>query len=368
VINTVAGADGIYLNYRFSQPFRTTRQHITRWTPEGQFPWADILSHDHVTGQTAGRLDACLKTGTCPKIFEINTENEYYSKVTSLLTTDTEGNDLDLKATPNANARYYLMSSLPHGAGSATTTGICQQYENPLGADAVVRALLVDMDEWVTKGTQPPDNRVPKRADGTLVPSLPQSGVGFPDIPISGVTGTGPSGTGTSAYYTGLMHTGDLPYFGPEFSEGILTILPPTITSPYPVFVPKTDADGNDIAGIRLPDISVPLATYTGWGLRAHHSGDPVPIYDSCDGLSLGSNIGVGQIIPFLQTQAERIAAGDPRPSIEERYPTKAAYVNLVTEAAQQLGAERLLLDMDVQAYISWAGTSGPSPSGGIGW
>ena len=221
------------------------------------------------------------------------------------------------------------MSSLPHAAGTAP--GVCQQPQNPLNAGAVLRALTVDMDEWVTNGTRPPANRVPRRSDGTLQPSLPQSGMGFPTIP--GVT------------YNGVMHTGDLFNFGPRFHQGILDVIPPILLdTPYPVFVPKTDSDGNDMAGIRLPDVSVPVATYTGWALRASAPGDPVPIVDGCDA--------AGQRIPFAKTMADRLAAGDPRPSLQERYADHAAYVNLVTEAAQDLQRQRLLLDMDVQAYI----------------
>jgi hypothetical protein len=330
VLNWVGGGDGIYLNYRFAQPGRTHRQHIARWYPEFQFPWANHITHDQVTQQTAGRLDACQRTDTCPKIIELNSENEYWSKGGSLLTTDTEGNDLQLNDTPNV--RYYLMSSLPHAPGSAV--GICQQPQNPLTPGPVLRALVVDMDDWVSNGTPPPDNRVPHRANGTLAPSLPQLGMGFPNIP--GVN------------YDGILHTGDLFNYGPLFHQGILSILPPIVVgSPYPVFVPKTDDDGNDIAGIRLPDVSVPLATYTGWALRASAPGNPVPIVDGCDA--------AGQKISFQKTTAERLAAGDPRLSLQERYADHATYVNLVTQAALQLQAQRLLLNMDVQAYIAAA-------------
>ena len=330
MINWIGGGDGIYMNYRFAQPTRTSRQHIARWDPEFQFPWANQALYDPVTGQFGGRLDACARTETCPKIFELNSENEYYSKGGSLLTTDTEGHDLDLHATPNV--RYYQLASVPHGAGTAA--GICRQPQNPLNASTTLRALTIDMDEWVTFGTQPPSNRVPTRASGTLVPSLPQSGMGFPSIP--------------GIFYNGIMHTGDLFDFGRRFHQGILDIQPPVLLgTPYRVFVPKTDADGNDIAGIRLPDISVPLATYTGYAYRAPVAGDPVPMVDGCDAS--------GQRIPFLETQAERIAAGDPRLSVQERYADHATYVNLVAAAAQQLQAERLMLDMDVQAYIAAA-------------
>lgn len=330
VLNWIGGGNGIFMNYRFAQPGRTHRQHIARWYPEFQFPWANHITHDEVTHQTAGRLDACQRTDSCPKIIELNSENEYWAKGGSLLTTDTQGNDLQLNDTPNV--RYYLMSSLPHTAGTAA--GICQQPQNPLNPSAVLRALTVDMDEWVTNGTPPPANSVPRRSDGTLQPSLPQSGMGFPSI--SGVT------------YNGIMHTGDLFNFGPRFHQGILDIMPPALFgTPYPLFVPKTDSDGNDIAGIRLPDVSVPLATYTGWALRASAPGDPVPIVDGCDA--------AGQRIAFPKTMADRLAAGDPRPSLQERYVDHATYVNLVTQAAQQLQSERLLLDMDALAYIAAA-------------
>ncbi|HKW52936.1 MAG TPA: alpha/beta hydrolase domain-containing protein [Stellaceae bacterium] len=332
VLNWIGGGDGIYMNYRFAQPFRTHRQHIARWTPEFQFPWANQRTHDRVTGQTAGRLDRCLETDTCPKIIELNSENEFYSKGGSLLTTDTAGHDLDLGETPNV--RYYLLSSAPHGAGTAA--GICQQPQNPIVGNQVLRALLTDLDQWVSTGREPPANRVPRRGDGTLVSSLPQSGQGFPNIP--GVT------------YNGIMHTGDLWDFGPRFDDGIVTISPPILLgTPYPVFVPKTDADGNDIAGVRTPDVAVPIATYTGWALRASPATETsgAKIIDGCDAS--------GQRLPFQHTKAQRMAIGDPRPSLEERYPDHQTYVNMVAQAAQKLEAERLLVDMDVQAYIAAA-------------
>jgi hypothetical protein len=324
IINWVGGPSGGFFNYRFAQPGRTHRQHIGRWYPERQFPFANQVIVDPVTGKTDGRLARCLASGTCPKIFEVNSENEYWVKGGSLLHTDTAGSDL---ADP-PNVRFYLFSSLPHGASSGP--GNCAQPRNPVAPNPGLRALLVAMDEWVTKDTEPPTSRVPRRADGTLVPALPQSMVGFPNIP--GVT------------YNGRMTTGDLFDYGPKFGEGILTILPPVLKGlPYPVFVPKTDADGNGIAGIRLPDIAAPLATYTGWNLRAAaFAGE-----DLCDAS--------GQKVDFRKTKAERLAAGDPRLSIEERYPTHEKYVSAVAQAVQQLKQERLLLDEDVERFIKAA-------------
>ena len=346
MLNWLGGGSGGFFNYRFAQPGRTHRQHIGRWYPERQFPFANQILFDPITGKTGGRLSRCRASDTCPRIFEANSANEYWVKAGSLLHTDTLGNDLR----DPRNVRFYLFSSLPHSAGIGPTgPGICQQPRNPVVANPGLRALLVALDEWVSTGEKPPASRVPLRANGTLVPSLPQDdagrdrhhhgrhhqdAVGFPRIP--------------GVIYNGLMTTGDLFDYGPFFDDGLLTILPPVLVgSPYPALVPKTDSDGNDVAGVRLPEVAVPLATFTGWGLRAPAFGGD----DLCDA--------AGQKIDFYQTRNERLAAGDPRPSIEERYPTHWTYVKEVTRAAKRLGRERFLLDEDVQGYIDQAKASG---------
>lgn len=334
VLDYIAGASTGFFNYRFAQPFRTHREHIGRWTPERVFPFANQLLFDPVTQQLGGRLMRCTLTDTCPKILEINSSNEYWVKGGSLLHTDTRGHDL--RGDP-PGVRTYLFASLPHS--TATGTGICEQDRNPVSPAPGLRALLVALDAWIRHGAEPPPSRVPRRLDGTLVPSLPQRGVGFPHIP--------------GVRYTGLMSTGDLFDFGPQFDDGILdftthdhAIVSPVIRSPYPVFVPRTDPDGNDAAGVRFPDIEVPLATYTGYGFRAPAFGGP----DLCDAF--------GQRLPFAQTRAERQATGDPRPSIEERYPTHADYVRRVTTAAHRLLRERFLLTEDVDRIIRAADAS----------
>jgi hypothetical protein len=201
----------------------------------------------------------------------------------------------------------------------------------------VLRALWEAMDAWSTKGTLPPSSAIPRLADGTLVAPLPQSRVGFPKIP--GVT------------YTGLKSTRYLLNYGPKFySTGIMTINPPVITPPvfdnkangpiYPSFVPKTDVDGNDIAGVRLADVTVPLATYTGWALRSGPQAN-----DGCEGL--------GQYIPFSKTKADRIASGDPRLSIEERYPSFSAYSAAVKNAVDDMIAKRLMLPEDKASNVN---------------
>jgi len=280
---------------------------------------------------------------------EIYSANEYWVKAASLLHTTPDGT-VDLPDSPFT--RNYLISSHQHGTGNGASKGNCQQFLNPLNSAPVQRALFIALDEW-SNGTLPPPSRVPRLADGTLVAPLPQSGMGFPNIP--GVT------------YTGLKTTRYLLDYGPHFYEtGIAAVNPPVIMPPYqdnpasgpiyPSFVPKTDSDGNDIAGVRLPDVTVPLATYTGWALRAGPQAN-----DGCEGS--------GQMIPFARTKAERMASGDPRPSVEERYPSFGQYSSAVIRAIDGLVRARLMLCEDAddaQARLLQAGLDAgvPAPHG----
>jgi hypothetical protein len=327
LLDFLGGPGGGSFNHRFAQPGRTIRQHRDRLYPEIRFPFTWAVMTDPITGRTDGRLGRCLASGTCPKIFDVNSANEYWNKSASLLHTDATGRDLN----DPPNVRFYLLSSLPHLATGGK--GICQQEQNGVAPNPALRGLLVALDDWVAGGRRPPKSRVPRSAKGTLVPSLPQTKVGFPQIP--GVT------------YNGLARTGDLFDFGPMVDQGVLTVLPPALVgTPYPVLVPKTDVDGNDLAGIRLPAVAAPIATYTGWALRAPaFAGD-----DLCDAS--------GQQIPFARTKAERLAAGDPRRSLAERYRTHDRYVARVTHAAKRLRHQGLLVDEDVQALTAAAAAS----------
>jgi Alpha/beta hydrolase domain len=231
------------------------------------------------------------------------------------------------------NLRFYLLSSIAHGVASGY--GICQQLQNPISPGPALRALLAALTEWVVSGKEPPSSRAPRLQDGTLVRPLPQSAVGFPEIP--GVT------------YAGVS-VRELYDYGPEFDRGIISILPPVPTGrAYSTLVPKVNVDGidiaglqlPDIAGLQLPDIAVPLGTYTGWNLLASAP------KDECSAM--------GSFIPFARSKAERIAAGDPRASLEERYETHGRYVKAVEAAAERLVSERLLLPEDAIAYVEAA-------------
>ncbi|MBZ5642402.1 MAG: hypothetical protein LAO19_06560 [Acidobacteriia bacterium] len=323
----IAAGDGISMNYRWSQPGRTERNRQDHLYVEGRFPFANVATTDPITGKTDSRYARCEKTHTCPFAMEIFSANEYWVKAASLMTTDPAGKE-DLPDSPFT--RIYFMSSMQHGTGNGASRGACQQLLNPLDSQDVQRALFTAMDKWATAGTPPPPSRFPKLSDGTLV-KPDQASTGFPRIP--GVA------------YTGFKTTRYLLNYGPDFYEtGIPALNPPKFQLPYqdnpangaiyPSYVPKVDADGNDIAGLRLPEIQVPLATYTGWAVRAAPQND-----DGCEG--------AGQYIPFPKTKADRVAAGDPRLSIEERYGNMDGYSALLHKAIDNLVAAGYLLPFD---------------------
>ena len=336
ILSHTGGGSGDQINFRFGQTDRTERNRQNHLYPEAVFPFAHQVLTDHLTGKTGGRSDRGMESNTCPKRFEVNTSNEYWCKAASLLHTDTQGNDLP----DPENVRFYLLSGLSHSVGNTADRKNNQQFTNGVAPYPAHRALLVALDEWVSQGIAPPESRVPRRAkDAVFAVSRPgfQTGfvpaedLGWPGIP--GVT------------YNGLITTRYLLDFGPEFDRGVLSNYPPTLAGRpnYPIFVSRVDEDGNEVAGIRLPQVDAPIATTTGWALRR---------------AGFGGNDGGesdGQHIPFETTKAERLAAGDPRLSLEERYQDHAGYVKAVTKAARRLEEQRFLLPADVQGYINAA-------------
>ncbi|MEO8924285.1 MAG: alpha/beta hydrolase domain-containing protein [Caldimonas sp.] len=337
VFNWVGAGDGVGLNYRFEQSGRTERNRQNHLYPEAPFPFSYSTLTDPLSGKTNGRDMRCMATSTCPKIMNVISANEYWVKAGSLVHTDLAGNDIP----DPPNVRNYLLSGTQHASpAGANSLGACQQFGNSTDQNPALRALWVDLDEWLD-GTPPPASAVPQRATGTAVfsattPNSPlgigtvsQSSLGWPTIP--GVT------------YTGLITVHNLFDFGPQFDKGILSISPPNATGKvYPSFVSKVDSDGNEIAGIRLPGVAAPVATTAGWNLRSAAFG----LNDGCES--------TGTLIPFAPTVAAKVV-GDPRPSLDERYGSHAGYVAAVTAAANNLAAQRLLLPADVQSYVTTA-------------
>jgi len=310
----VSGGKKTFTNYRFSQPGRSPYQHADMLYPGADFPFTYPVITDMLTGKSDGFLARCLAAGNCPKIIKTDSEIEFYQQRASLVVTDTQGNALDM---PD-NIRLFLLSNLQHFAmanAKSEMVKTCAFPTNPLNAGPPARALLVALDGWISNGTLPPASRYPSRSDGTLVlPAIDD--VGFPLLP-------------------GFAYTSRLARPTVIKSEE----MPPTKGAAYPVFVPKTDADGRDIAGLRLPTLEAPAATHTGWNLRKAGFGEG----ELCD-----NN---GAMISFAATREERLKNNDPRLSMAERYPNEGDRAGAIAKAAQQLVRDRLLLEEDARLF-----------------
>ena len=335
------------LNIRFAQAGRGWGEQIDHLYPAYDFPFTYARLTDPITGRTQGLLDRCQTTNTCPRIFHVATAFEIWEGRQSLGLTDPLGTK-DV-ASPD-NVRTYIMASTQHGSAplplpAQPPFGNCQQQPNPNPQRWTMRALLVAFTRWVRDDVAPPASAVPRLADGTLVP--PED-VSFPSIPANNY-GDVPRPAVKFLRLTNPLYVLD---FGPQYraqdSSGIITFEPPRIGArPYRLLVPQVDVDGNDVAGIRSVHLQVPVGTYTGWNLfRAGRFED-------------GSCILQGSFIPFARTRAERLATGDTRPSIEERYPTRETYVDAVRSSAHELVKQQFLLADDATALVAEAEKDG---------
>lgn len=324
----VAGAGKGMFNYRFRMSTEYGTQHEGRLSGSEFFPLAPLLQTDPVTGETGDSLARSRKSGHTPRIIFTQTSTEYWSRAASLLHTDVEGKT-DLKLPEDV--RVYFIAGAEHLGKSDGTNGICQQPRNTLDdRGPVLRAMLMKLSDWMQSGKAPPPSRYPTLADGTLVDHDTWRAA-FPKIP----------GCNLPAQHNQPSRL----EFGPHFhSEGIADIIPPKVGKPFRTLLPAVNADGNETSGILLPEVAVPLGTYTGWNLRAAKFGAETML-SPLDGIFL----------PFAKTKAEREKSGDPRLSLEERYPTHADYLSRLTEAALKLHREGFLLDEDVVRILERA-------------
>lgn len=343
VIPDIAGQGRGFFNCRFGQP-----SYVPFWARgAGLFPFSDAVQQEPVTGQRDGLLARLEVRGKAPRVFHIISGTEYWNAGASLIHTDPAGQQ-DV-AFPD-NVRAYFMAGTQHGAGALPLTdrnaldGSRAQYPfNSVDYTPLLRAALVNLDAWVSRGAEPPALQVPRLSDGTAVSPADMAPT-FPAIP--GVT--------LPAEKPRVLRLD----YGPGWSEGRMETLPPRqVGEPYPVLVSAVDPDGNDLAGIRLPDLTVPLATYAAWNLRHAEMGAPHMLMTT-----------QGSTFPFARTAAERQATGDPRPSIAERYTSKEDYLQRVRQAATELVAARYLLEEDVEPLVERASlrwdlfTAAPEP------
>jgi hypothetical protein len=312
VFSHVAGAGKVFANHRFAMPGRTGTQHEDRLYPENWFPFGNAVMTDPFSTTTGAILQG---RPTDPLIMEVNSSTEYWQKGASLVHTDPSSRrDAELPE----NTRVYMIAGTQHGGrpGVDASPGPCVNPRNPHSATPALRALFLALEQWVSKGVPAPQSRVPSIADGTAVDAdtvrMPAVG-GFAIAP--GTNRIGPP----------------VDWVDP----------PARMDNFYGTAVSAVDADGNEIAGVRLPSIAVPLGTYTGWNV---YRAQPCELCDRD-----------GSFIPFARTKQEREAARDPRPSLEERYRDRDAYVASVRAASEALVAERLLLPTDAAAYVKAA-------------
>ncbi len=339
------GGGRAQFNSRFSHAGRAWGHVFDADYPAYEFPFSYGTIHDPITGQTNGILKRCLKSDTCPKIFHVATALEIWEGRQSLGFTDTVGRR-DLRE-PNFWVRTYIMGSTQHGSATPIANslggpfGECYQQTNPNPQREAMRALWKAFTDWIRDRVTPPHSELPQLHNGTLVRP---SQVNFPSIPANSYEGI----SRPAVTFLALANPLGVRNYGPLFNNadesGVITVEPPLPGGgQYAILVPQVDGDGNDLAGRLSTIVRAPLGTHTGWNLgRA----DRWPNH-LC---SLQ-----GSFIPFARTLAERLAVGDPRPSLEERYGTHAGYVKAVERAANRLVHDRFLLREDANRLIEEA-------------
>ena len=332
IISHVAGGMRGEFNLRFGQPSKD----ICYVIPE-LFPFTDTEQTDPVTRQTGSLLARMNEQGQSPKIMFINTSAEYWRGDAALIHTDLE---TMTDARESENVRRYHFAGTQHGTGAFPPLevrpgdGVRGHLPfNSVDYDPLLRAALDNLDRWVTSGQPAPDSRHPSLSDGTAVESrgLLARFARLPGVRVPPQT-------------TRAMRLD----YGPEGHQGRTVALPAVEGQEFPALVSDVDEDFNEVAGIRLPDLAAPLATYTGWNPRHPDIGNPDLFIGITGGLA-------GWTLPFVATGADREASGDPRLSVEERYPSKEDYLMRVRESAEALVAEGYMLAEDVDGVVERA-------------
>jgi hypothetical protein len=311
----IAGASRIDLNRRGAEPISLGLFTAT------SYPFADRALRDPVTGALEGQLENPRARVNQPLIFYTNTSVEYWGggRVAALVHSSPDGtHDIEL---PD-NVRFYLLAGTQHGPGPfpPQPASSSQQMLNPVDYWWNMRALLVAMERWLLDGTEPPPSAYPNHGSGTLVAPTE---LGFPSIPGA----RSPASLTAAGRAANVLVDGD---GGPG--------------APLPLLVPAVNADGNETTGILHPEVSVPLATYTGWNFVSPAEGDPTALAPLA-----------GSYMPFPATADARRRSDDPRLSIAERYTSKSDYLAQVRRAGEELIRERYLLEPDLEPILQRA-------------
>ena len=313
VFTHVAGIGRLFFNTPFAQPARTRTWHEDHDFPEVAFPFSATAFADPTSATTASLL---RHDASDPRLIETNTATEYWQKGASLLHTDPDGTrDAVL---PDTVRGYFLTGTNHTGKADAPwDAGPCALPRNGHDPMAAVRALLIALDGWVVSGRAPPPSQLPRIDDGTLVPA---EAVAFPHAPG----------------FTAPRAANDVA----SLPDWTTPASPPRV---WHALVPQVGRDGNELAGLKLPDIAVPRGTHTGWNLYKA----PYPAGELADR--------DGTFLAFAATRAERSANADARPSLAERYPTPGAHAAAITACVKQLCDDGLLLEDDANTYLTKA-------------
>jgi hypothetical protein len=295
--------------------------------------WSDYDDTVRGTGKH-GLLDRCRLDNDCPKVAEIMGSAEFWNLRASA---DYVGTDLKADIPLPDNVRRYYNAGVHHNGGRGgfdlvtPSVAACVLLSNPNPSSDTNRAIFAALVDWVTKGAEPPPSKYPHLAAGELI--TPEAyAKAFPLVPGQ------PRPAISPLYQYDLGKTFNYPDM-----TGALGTAPPRIVRTIPQLVPRIDADGNELDGIRSPLLSAPLGSYVGWNVTA-------------SGFEQGRYCGnTGGYIPFVATKSERLAKGDPRPSLEERYPSHAAYVAKVKAQAEALVAQRYMLAADATRIVAEA-------------
>lgn len=302
----VAGAGRGGFNHRFAQPSRDGQALLHYSWPVDLFPFADGEQRDPHTGKSDALLKRVKELRVAPKIMYTNNSYEYWGRAASLIHTTSDGSQ-DLP--PDENTRIYFVAGGQHGAGALPLKKtVTQNLENPLDYRWALRSLLVAFDAWLRDGSEPPPSMYPKLSAGELVApadvkyrdsiQAPQ----WPRIP-------------------NLLNLGTT-----FLSKGIVTNEPPREGAAYKILVAQVDADGNEVGGVKLPELMVPLGSYSGWNLRTAAIGNPERM-----------TAFTGSFFPFSQAE------------IRKRYQDKQHYLERFRQACADAAAKRVVLAGDTE-------------------
>ena len=309
----IGGARFTAVNLRFGLPESAPRHPQDPGATADRFPFTYSESTNPFTGERDSLLKRCTRSRTCPKVIQADSEYEWYNSKESLLIIDPAGKPLKLPA----NVRLFTMAGTPH---IVRPSPLCVMPVNPLRHGPTLRAMLSNLEAWVDRGVTPPPSRTPDLASGSLVEA--ETAAGQLSAPIPGLP------------YTG-MHV--------VAAAEDLSVHPARVLGQFKLYLPRLDADGMMLGGVRLPAIDAPKATYTGWNPQVVGNG-PTAL------CSL-----VGGVVPFAVARESRVATGDPRPSVAERYDSPSAYVEKVDKVAQGLVHSRFMLPEDLPRQHSAA-------------